>query len=132
MKSALAVGVLCLAAAVACVCVGYFGRGMASMAREAKTASKDQRQAKRKNSAALSAGIRTEQAQAVTDTYFNKLRTDYENEKDRSPGIGCVLDPVSLRVWNDANAQSDGAAASKPDGGLPDAAAIATEPERSD
>ena len=73
-----------------------------------------------KSRAALNAGLRTEQAQAKTDTIFQHIRTDYETQQRHDPAIGCVLDPVSLRLWNAANTQSDGAAASEPAGEMPE------------
>lgn len=85
-----------------------------------------------KNRAATAAGIRTEKAQAKTDTIFQKIRRDYETEQRNDPAIGCVLDPVSLRLWNAANTQSDGAAAGEPDGRMRDAADIAAGAERSE
>lgn len=85
-----------------------------------------------KNRAATAAGIRTEKAQAKTDTIFQKIRSDYEIEQRNDPAIGCVLDPVSLRLWNAANTQSDGAAAGEPDGRMRDAADPAAGAERSE
>ena len=75
-----------------------------------------------KNRAALGAGLRAEKAQDKTDAIFQKIRNDYETEERKAPGIGCVLDPVSLRLWNEANTQSDGAAASELADGVPAAA----------
>ncbi|MBA5605851.1 hypothetical protein H3H36_10815 [Duganella sp. FT3S] len=98
---------------------------------EVKAAIKDGELKRRKDAAAVASGLRTEKAQAATDHYFNNLRTEYETEQKSNPGIGCVLDPVSLRRWNDANAQSDGAAPGEPDGGLPAAAPPDGATERS-
>lgn len=86
--------------------------------------------AQRKSAKALAAGVRAEQAQANTDAFFQHLRADYETDQHNDPGIGCVLDPVSLRRWNDANAQSDGAPAGEPDDGMPQPAGPDAGPER--
>lgn len=85
-----------------------------------------------KNRAATAAGLRTEKAQTKTDATFVKIRNDYEIEQQANPAIGCVLDPVSLRIWNAANTQSDGAAASESAGGLRQSADPASGAERSE
>lgn len=85
-----------------------------------------------KNRAATAAGLRTEKAQTKTDATFAKIRNDYEIEQKRDPAIGCVLDPVSLRIWNAANSQSDGTAASESAGGLRQSADAASGTERSE
>jgi uncharacterized protein HemX len=71
-----------------------------------------------KNRKAVAAGIRTEKAQAKTDQFFQQLRAEYETDQRKDPAIGCVLDPVSLRQWNTANAGPDGDAAGEPDAGV--------------
>lgn len=77
---------------------------------------------KRKNVKGLAAGVKTENAQAASDATFQQLRADYETDQHNNPGIGCVLDPVSLRRWNEANGQSDGTTPGEPDGQVPAAA----------
>lgn len=86
---------------------------------------------RRKDRAGLAAGKRTEQAQLNTDRFYQNLRTTYEDEQRNDSGIGCVLDPVSLRRWNEANAQSDAPAAGKSDDGLPQPASAEAGAERS-
>ncbi|WP_409482589.1 hypothetical protein [Noviherbaspirillum sp. ST 5-3] len=71
-----------------------------------------------KNRKGVAAGVRTEKAQARNDQFFQKLRADYESDKKQHPAAGCVLDPVSLRRWNEANAGADGDAASEPAAGV--------------
>lgn len=77
---------------------------------------------KHKNTKALAAGVRTEKAQAVADASFQQIQSDYEIDQHTNPDIGCVLDPVSLRRWNEANGQSDSPAAGEPVGEVPAAA----------
>jgi hypothetical protein len=102
--------------------IGCHFQSNADTAAQADQRERERKQLKRKNTKALAAGVHTEQAQAASDTAFQQLRADYETDQRTTPGIGCVLDPVSLRRWNEANAQSDGAAASEPDGEVPAAA----------
>jgi uncharacterized protein HemX len=71
-----------------------------------------------KNRKAVAAGIRTEKAQAKTDQFFQQLRAEYETDQREDPAIGCVLDPVSLRRWNQANAGPDGDATGDLDAGV--------------
>lgn len=78
-----------------------------------------------RNKQSTASGIRTEQAQAKTDAFFQKVRADYETDQHKHPGIGCVLDPDSLLRWNQANTQSDSATAGESDGGVSGASADA-------
>jgi hypothetical protein len=116
----------------ACYGFGVYVQSNASTAELVKDQKKDTQLTKAKNRKALAAGIRAEQAQVKTDTYFQHLRSDYETDQHNNPGIGCVLDPVSLRRWNDANAQSGSPAAGQPDHGLPQPTATEAGPERSE
>lgn len=102
----------------------------ACTANEVKGERKDAKLLKQKNGRALAAGIRTEQAQDANDTFFQNLRTQYEADQNNKPGTGCVLDAVSLRRWNDANAQSDGPATGEPADEVPAAAEGEPGPER--
>lgn len=88
----------------------------ADLADQARSDKRDRKLAARKDRKALAAGVRTEHDQAATDSYFQRLRADYETDQHNNPGIGCVLDPVSLRRWNEANTQSADAAAGEPAG----------------
>lgn len=106
----------------------HYATGQAATT-ELKIERKDAGVLKQKNSRALAAGVRTQQAQEASDAFFQQLRTEYENDQNK-PGVGCVLDPVSLRRWNDANAQSDGPAAGEPDDEVPAAAEGPAGPER--
>lgn len=103
---------------------GYkFGAHVQSIedqAAQAKGRDAEVAQAEVKQKKALAAGVRTEQAQAKTDVFFQTLRADYETDKTIYPITGCVLDPVSLRRWNAANAQSDDGAPGEPADGVPD------------
>lgn len=83
-----------------------------------------------KNRVGTASGIRTEKAQTKTDAVFSKIRSEYEADQRRDPSIGCVLDPVSLRLWNAAATQSDGATAGEPDGSVRDTADPAAGSER--
>ncbi|MBC7857996.1 MAG: hypothetical protein H7Z39_04290 [Burkholderiaceae bacterium] len=87
-------------------------------------------QAEVKRGKALASGVRTERAQAKTDAFFQTLREDYEIDQTIYPNTGCVLDPVSLRRWNAANAQSDGGAPGEPADGVPEPSALEGGPER--
>lgn len=102
----------------------------ACVAREVQSERKDGKLLKQKNGRALAAGVRAEQAQDAADTFFQTLRTQYENDQHEHPGTGCVLDAVSLRRWNDANAQSDRAAAGEPADDMPAAAPAGQGDER--
>ncbi len=102
--------------------IGCHVQSNADTAAQADQKEKDRKNLKRKNGQALGAGLRTEQAQAASDTTFQRLRADYETDQKQNPGIGCVLDLVSLRRWNEANAESDGGTASQSDGQVPAAA----------
>lgn len=84
---------------------------------------------RKKNTRALAVGVQTQKAQEAADAAFQHIRTEYEPNQNM-PGIGCVLDPVSLRLWNEANAQSDGNAPSQSDDELPAAAEGAAGSER--
>jgi Flp pilus assembly protein TadB len=99
--------------------LGYYLRGAAQVTKEAQAQDKEVKLKARKDSKALAAGIRTERAQAATDTAFQQIRANYETDQRKNPDAGCVLDADSLRRWNEANAQSDGGPASQPDGELP-------------
>lgn len=116
------------------VCSFLFGCHVQSNADEdqkSKAKDAERTQLKRKNTKALAAGVRVEQVQAAADTAFQQLRSAYEAEQHDDPHAGCVLDPVSLRRWNDANAQSDGGATGEPDAEVPAAAEGEPGPERS-
>lgn len=121
MKGGLIAGILVwsILLAIGAYLVGCHVQSNADTAAQADQKEKERKQLKRKNGKALAAGLRTEQAQAATDNTFQQLRADYETDQHKTPGIGCVLDPVSLRRWNEANAQSDGAAAGEPAGEVP-------------
>lgn len=110
--------------------VGQKHQADADHAAQLAAAENDAETLRLKNRAATAAGIRTEKAQTKTDATFQKIRSDYETEQRNDPAIGCMLDPVSLRLWNAANTQSDPAAAGEPDAGLRDAADPATGTER--
>lgn len=109
---------------------GQHVQANSDVAGEVKQDAKDEKVADKKRTAAVQAGIRTEQAQVSTDTFFQHLSADYENQQLSNPGIGCVLDPVSLRVWNNANAQSDSDAPGEPSAEVQPAATIDGGPER--
>lgn len=124
-----------LAAWTVLIGVGSFGAGVAithkaCQAKDVKSERKDKQLLARKNSQARAVGIKIEQAQDHTDQIYQQIKADYERDQQQNPGIGCVLDPVSLRRWNAANAQSDSAAGSEPDDEMPEATETATGPER--
>jgi Sec-independent protein translocase protein TatA len=102
--------------------LGYYIRGAREVTKEVQAERKEAKQKDRKDRKAFAAGVRTEQAQAKADTAFQRIRTDYEADQRKNPGIGCVLDADSLRQWNAAAAQSDSQAAGQPDGEVPAAA----------
>ncbi|MDQ2822443.1 MAG: hypothetical protein M3Y65_19045 [Pseudomonadota bacterium] len=104
---------------LACYLFGAHVQSNTDTAAQADQKEKERKQLKRKNLKALASGVRTQQAQAATDSNFQELRANYETDQHENPGIGCVLDPISLRRWNEANDQSDGAATRKPDGAVP-------------
>jgi preprotein translocase subunit SecF len=110
--------------------LGYYMRGAAQVTKEAQTQDKEVKLKARKDGKALAVGIRTERAQAATDNAFQQIRANYETDQRKNPGAGCVLDADSLRRWNEANAQSDGDAASQPDGELPTPSESAAGGER--
>ncbi|MBX9792942.1 MAG: hypothetical protein K2Y02_01445, partial [Burkholderiaceae bacterium] len=112
-------------------CMGDRYATGAAATSELKTERKEATAVKQKNVRALAVGVRTQQAQDEADTFFQHLRTEYENDQNK-PGTGCVLDPVSLRRWNDANAQSDGPATGEPDDEMPAAAESSSGAERSE
>ena len=116
----------------ACYRLGAYVQTNINQAAQSKGQTKDANLAKRKNVKALAAGVRVEQAQDATAAFFSTLRTDYETDQQNHPGIGCVLDAVSLRRWNAANSQSDGDAATEPADDVPQAAAVDAGPERSE
>ncbi|AKU21889.1 hypothetical protein [Massilia sp. NR 4-1] len=118
---------LCLLVGVAGFFAGRFSASVSCDAKEVTAERVDAKAKKRKDKRALASGVRTEQAQAKTDSFFNTLRTNYENDQRVDGHVGCVLDPVSLRRWNEANAQSDGRAASEPDDGMPEDTAAAED-----
>ncbi|MFZ6644438.1 hypothetical protein ACO0LO_01870 [Undibacterium sp. TJN25] len=99
-------------------------------AEQVKEVAQDVKATKTKNAKALAAGVHAQQALDATDAFYQHLRSQYETDQQQNPGIGCVLDPVSLQRWNDANAQSDSTAASEPDDDVPDAATTAGGPGR--
>lgn len=114
----------------ACYRLGAYVQTNVAQAAQSKGQTKDARLAKRKNVTALAAGVRVEQAQDTTAAFFSTLRTDYETDQQNHPGIGCVLDAVSLRRWNAANSQSDRDTATEPADEVRPPAAIEGEPER--
>ena len=116
----------------ACYRLGAYVQTNINQAAQSKGQTKDANLAKRKNVKALAAGVRVEQAQDATAAFFSTLRTDYETDQQNHPGIGCVLDAVSLRRWNAANSQSDGDATTEPADDVPPAAAVNAGPERSE
>ncbi|MYM80554.1 hypothetical protein GTP44_01085 [Duganella sp. FT50W] len=99
-------------------------------AKAVKTERKAGEKLARKNVKATAVGVRTEQAQDKTDQLFQTIKAEYETDQQNNPAIGCVLDPVSLRRWNAANAGSDGAASGEPDDEVPEAATSEGGPER--
>lgn len=132
MTKTLWIVALVLVVMLVCAGIGYVGRGAATAGNEVKAIQQAQKTSERKQRAGLAAGVRTEQAQAATNTYFDQLHTAYETDQQQHPGIGCVLDPVSLRRWNDANAQSSDGAASEFNDTVPDAPGAAAGTERSE
>lgn len=114
MNSALIALLAALALAGASFIAGQRIQANADKAAQVEATELDAENARHKNRAALDAGLRTEQAQTRTDVTFQHIRNEYETEQRVDPALGCVLDPVSLRIWNAANTQSDSGAASEP------------------
>ncbi|NDP58020.1 MAG: hypothetical protein GZ090_01495 [Oxalobacteraceae bacterium] len=131
---ALCIGVWSAGLTVIAYNMGTRNQANADKADQLAVAENDAEILRIKNRAAAAAGMRTEIAQVKTNTVFVKIRSDYEAEQRRDPSIGCVLDPVSLRLWNAANIQSDSAtpAASESAAGLRDAADLAAWTKRSE
>lgn len=132
LLSALALLLWSIGLGAAAYLAGQKHQSDADRAAQLAVAENDAETLRIKNRAATAAGIRTEKSQAKTETIFQKIRSDYEIEQRNDPAIGCVLDPVSLRLWNAANTQSDGAAPGEPDGRMRDAADPAAGAERSE
>jgi hypothetical protein len=101
---------------------GQHVQSNADKAAQLEAAENEAEKARQMNHASLESGVRTEQAQAKTDATFSAIRSEYETEQKTHPDIGCVLDPISLRLWNAANTQSDPAAAGEPADQVPDPA----------
>lgn len=98
--------------------------------KEAKAETKALIKLARKSATATAVGIQTEKAQDKTDQTYQQIKSDYEADQQNNPAIGCVLDPVSLRRWNAANAGSDGATSGEPDDEVPTASTRESRPER--
>lgn len=131
MKAGLLILVWSIILGVGSYLFGCHVQSNADVAAQADQKELERKALKRKNSKGLAAGLRTEQAQAAADTTFQQLRSDYETDQRNTPGTGCVLDPVSLRRWNEANGQSDGPTAGEPAGEMPGTAEGEAGRERS-
>jgi hypothetical protein len=122
LKAGLAILVWSILLAIGAYLFGCHVQSNVDIAGQADQKEVARKQLARKNTKGLAAGVRTEQAQAATDFTFQRIRADYETDQHNTPGIGCVLDPLSLRRWNEANGESDGTTPGEPDGQVPAAA----------
>lgn len=132
MKTGIAILLWSIILGIGAFLFGCHVQSNADVAAQAKQKEIARKQLVRKNAKGLAVGVRTEQAQAATDSTFQQLRADYETDQHNTPGIGCVLDPLSLRRWNEANGQSDSTAPGEPDGEVPAAAEGESGRERSE
>lgn len=95
---------------------GYYVRGARQATNEVQTLHAEATTKARKDSKALAAGVRAAKATTTADQAFQKIRSDYEADLRKNPRTGCVLDADSLRLWNEANAESGTDAAGEPAG----------------
>lgn len=108
--------------------LGYLIRDLREASKEVQTLRTAATTKARQDRQSLQAGVRTARAHAGAEQTFQTIRTDYEADLRKNPDAGCVLDAVSLRRWNEANAESE----RDPAGALPSAAEGEGGAERGD